>query len=89
MALKQTIIYAKDFPNRSELENYLKTIIDSTSRTIDFKISGTGDELKNLHLSEDDTVWGITVIQTDAKKKEGPPPIPDRGPKFDSGLNKN
>lgn len=87
---KPQILNAKDFFDRNELEEHIKATFGLTSDSKpDFKISGTEEELARLHLSGDGVVWGIGIIQTDAKQKESPPLMPDRGPKFESGLNKD
>ena len=56
------IIRACDYKNRSELENYIKSLFGlNTQFKVGYKIQGNIDELDFLGLSNSSLFWGILV----------------------------
>lgn len=82
-------IKAKDYKNREDLEAFIR---DEVGLTVDLKpdysIEGKKDELKILHLSDRNTVWGINVINvTDEPTKNKKVHKVKRGKIFKSKIN--
>lgn len=81
---------AKDYETREDLE---KAVVEIAGSSPEFKeghvIEGTKKELKKLKLSEKNTVFGWSILQTDKeeKSKEVHTP-PERGQRYKSGINK-
>lgn len=66
----QTIILAKDFNLRSDLENHIRNKIGLTSDVKpDYIIRGTKQELNKLFLSDKSIFWGIKSEIIDDKGK--------------------
>ena len=87
MAIK--IIKAKEFSNRSELENEVRKLSELTPDIkIDFEIKGTRQELENLHLSDVNSFYGIRCVITDIPTSSKPQKErPERGEIKKSGIN--
>lgn len=58
-----SVIKARNFILRSELEDFIKAELEGIAHTIE----GTRDELKRLGLSDKRHVFGIRVVCTEAK----------------------
>ena len=70
MAPKITIIKAKDYSTRSELEKYIATVTELTPiEKTDFEIRGSEEEMARLQLSDRTMFWGI-VCTIPGKKRE-------------------
>ena len=87
--MPQTIIQAKDFLNRQQLEDHVRNLIGLTAETkLDYKIKGTSRQLAKLQLSGTTIFWGISCHVTYAKPVEKHEK-PQRGKIHKSGLNLN
>lgn len=87
------IYKALDYKSREELESAIAKESGLTTELKTHTIEGTKKELKNLHLSADNIVWGIKVVETDADKtpkvKNKDNDKIDRGQIYKGGINKN
>jgi hypothetical protein len=67
----KTIILAKNFNIRTDLENHIRNTIGLTpTLKPDFLIQGTKQELSKLFLSDKSLFWGIRVEIVDDKGKQ-------------------
>lgn len=83
-----TSIKAKGFSNRDSLEDYVKSIVGLTSDIKSgYEISGTREELRKLHLTDQNVFWGIVCRITDDPTKQRVVIKPERGEKFKSKIN--
>lgn len=84
-----TLINAKDFSTRSELENKVRNTLGLTpDLKPDYQIKGTREELARLQLSDTATFWGISCLITDdPTQATTQAEVPARGELQDSGLN--
>ena len=62
-----SVIKAKNFLLRSELEDYIRAEFVGSNIPGDHTIEGTFEELKNLQLSDKSMVFGIKCVITDTK----------------------
>ena len=86
-----TIIKAKEFSSRSELENNVRNLVGLTSEPkTDYEVKGTRAELARLQLSDRNTFWGLRCVITDTptKPKTQTEKI-QRGQVVAFGLNNN
>lgn len=60
-----TILLAKDFNNRQELEAKVASMFGLTTEGKDAVVKGTALELKKLFLGHGKIFWGIPVEETD------------------------
>lgn len=59
------MIEAKNFTLRKDLEDHVQSTDINTLAFDDRVISGTIEELKKLHLSQGQSVYGMRVVATD------------------------
>ena len=79
---------AKDYQTRSDLENAVRNKCGLTPEIKEeYLVSGTKDELKKLHLSENTIFWGIRCEAVDSKPKGVTQPKPERGEIHSFGIN--
>ena len=83
------ILKAKDYNNRSELENAIRNTYGLTITKKDVQLKGTRAELKKLRLSNKNLFWGIVCVESNPVKKNFPKKRPQRGKKHKSGINLN
>ena len=71
-----TILKAKDFNTRSELETKVASMTGlTTTPRLDHVIKGTRNDLKRLFLSHGKIFWGIKCEQTGSKELV---PVPNK-----------
>ena len=59
------IYYAKDYKSRQELDDNIRAILGTDGNNKEVAIiKGSKEELLKLHLSEDTTVYDVSVKQT-------------------------
>jgi len=64
-----SIFKAKDFKNRRDLEDKVRSEVDLTPvKKPDYIIEGTKEELNKLFLSPQNTFWGILVSESAQEK---------------------
>jgi len=86
-----TLIKAKDFATRTDLENKVRNLAGLTpTPKPDYQITGTRAELARLQLSDTNVFWGILCTITDDPtpvKAQKDIEAPSRGELHDSGIN--
>lgn len=82
-------LLAKDFSTREELETRIRqTTGEAPEKKDKHTIEGTRKELKNLRLSDKNTVYGWSVVITDTPTTASPQKEkPDRGKIYKFGIN--
>lgn len=89
--IKETVILAKEYSKRDELENHIRGISGCTvDPKSDIHIEGTRAEMDRLGLSDRTTFWGIKCVITDTPtiptaQKDADRPV--RGEIKDFGMN--
>lgn len=79
-------IDASKFPSRAHLDAHILSL--GSKRAAGCEIVGSNDHLKKLKLSGSSTVWGVPVKPNKPEKKvKVSGAKPDRGPRFESGIN--
>lgn len=94
MAIKNiTVLNAKDFSSRDNLETKVRSLVALTPDTkVDYQISGTRDELARLRLSDRCLFYGILCVITDTPTvipKQSDKEKPVRGEIKKFGINGN
>ena len=86
-------LQARDFSQRKELENKVKTLVTLTPEfKSDIEIKGTRVELERLQLSDETMFYGISCIITDLPtliKTQKEIEKPQRGEIKPFGINNN
>ncbi len=87
MATK-TIIKAKDYKTRDDLENYVRNTTGLTpDPKLDVVISGKREELEKLRLNDTSIFWGIPCKITDSPTEHKEENKADRGKRTKFGIN--
>lgn len=81
--MAKTILQAKNYQNRVELENVVRDLSGLTPDSKIHKIEGTREELERLQLSDTTLFWGISCKITDTPTTTTPQKEEvNRGKKF-------
>lgn len=84
-----TVIEAKQFAKRSDLESHVRNNIGlSPDLKPEYEIHGTIAELSRLQLGSTSLFWGIKCLVDDVVPTNGDPlEPPERGPTVPFGMN--
>lgn len=81
--MAKTVINARDFSSREEIERAMKGLVASTpDLKVGYEISGKREELERLKLSDRTTVYGVRCVIMDEPtptKKQSEVEKPQRG----------